>query len=134
VEYREFETDADMMAQYYRAADLLAHPARADSFPRAVSEAMACGTPVVATAVGGIPEQVEDGGTGFLVPPGDNEGMAVAIQRLLSDDELRRTMGCSAADHVKRHFSLDRQVDDFLSWYAEIRQDWLAWKSCAPSH
>jgi glycosyltransferase involved in cell wall biosynthesis len=134
VQYRAFEPDANRMAQYYRAADVYAHPARAESFARVITEAMACGTPVVATAVGGIPEQVEDGRLGFLVPPGDVAGMTDAIRRLLFKADLRQTMGDNAADRAKRRFGLDRQIDDFLDWYGEVRANWLAWRSCASSH
>ena len=56
------------MADLYRAADVYAHPAIQDTFPTTALEAMACGVPVVATSVGGIPEQVREGVTGHLIP------------------------------------------------------------------
>ena len=79
---------------------------------------------MVATAVGGIPEQVEDGVTGFLVPPGDAEMMASRIEQLLSDDELRRKMGTQAAKVAHNLFSLERQVNEYLNWYREILENW----------
>ncbi len=112
------------MAQYYRAADLYLHAAKADSFPNMILESSACGTPVVATAVGGIPEQIEDGQTGFLVPPNAPGALASAMQSLLDDYELRTRMGQAAAAHVKSHFELERQVDRFLAWYDEVLADW----------
>lgn len=126
VRHVPFRRDPREVARYYQAADLYLHAARADTFPNAILEALACGTPVIATAVGGIPEQVEDGVTGLLVPPGDAEAMAAAIGRLLGDDNLRATMGRRAAGEARRRFALDRQVDDYLSYYAEAMDDFRA--------
>jgi glycosyltransferase involved in cell wall biosynthesis len=96
---------------------------------------MACGTPVVATAVGGIPEQIkslapgaENAGkvygpeeaTGLLIPPGGPGAMAAAIDRLLADDRLRRQLGDNAAREAVARFDLRRQVNDYLAWYAEL--------------
>jgi glycosyltransferase involved in cell wall biosynthesis len=53
--------------------------------------------------------------------------MAEAIQRLLGDENLRKTMGSAAAEYARRHFSLELQVDSFLNWYTEVRSDWLEW-------
>ena len=115
---------AAQMADYYRAADLYLHAATADSFPTAILEALACGTPVVATAVGGIPEQIQDGKTGILTPPHAPRAMASALQTLLDDAALRRQMGQAAAAHAKQHFGLPRQVDQLLAWYEEVYEDW----------
>jgi glycosyltransferase involved in cell wall biosynthesis len=81
----------------------------------------------VATAVGGIPEQIEDGVTGFLVPKADAEGMSKAIQRLLDDDELRSKIGISAGFYARKRFTIDDQVRAFLEFYEEILDDWSAW-------
>ncbi|MGD0751129.1 MAG: glycosyltransferase [Anaerolineales bacterium] len=126
-QYRLFERDPDCMALYYQAADIYVSPALAESFGKAVIEAMACGTPVVATKVGGNIEQITDGVTGCLVPISDVAAMAEAIQRLLGDENLRKTMGSAAAEYARRHFSLELQVDSFLNWYTEVRSDWLEW-------
>ena len=80
---------------------------------------MACGTPVVASRVGGIPEQVVDGQTGFLVPVGDGDAMAERLTGLLADPGLRAEAGWRAAQRGAT-FSLTRQVDSFLAWYEEI--------------
>jgi glycosyltransferase involved in cell wall biosynthesis len=127
VQYRLFERDPDHMALYYQAADVYALPALVESFGKTIAEAMACGTPVVATAVGGIPEEITDGSTGYLVPMSDVAVMAKAIQRLLGDENLCREMGNAAAEYARRHFGLNNQVDSFLDWYAEVRADWLEW-------
>ncbi len=107
------------VARYLHAADIYLHPARADTFPSSVLEALACGIPVVATCVGGIPEQIEDSRTGFLVAAGDEQAMAARTVLLLQDAELRRAMGDQAAAHARRSFSLDRQVDTYLDWYRQ---------------
>jgi glycosyltransferase involved in cell wall biosynthesis len=112
------------MADYYRAADLYLHSTTADSFPTAILEAQACGTPVVATAVGGIPEQIKDGETGILTAPQDPQAMTNALQALLDDAELRRQMGQAASAHVHQRFGLAQQVAHFLAWYEEVYEDW----------
>lgn len=115
---------AKVVASYYQAADVYVHAARADTFPNTVLEALACGTPVEATAVGGIPEQIEDGRTGLLVPAGDAEGMAQAICALLCDEELRTHMSRRPADAGRGRFDPRRQVDAHLAWYREILDAW----------
>jgi glycosyltransferase involved in cell wall biosynthesis len=115
--------DPDLLAAVYRASDLYVHATRADTFPTTVLEALACGTPVVASAVGGIPEQVRTdirGGeaTGLLVPPGDPAALADGLLTLLSDEGLRTACAANAAADARRRFSLDRQVDAYLEWYA----------------
>ena len=76
IRFYPFRTEIKDVARFYQAADLYLHGARIDTFPNAVLEALACGTPVVATAVGGIPEQIAEGRTGFLVAQGDSPAMA----------------------------------------------------------
>ena len=83
-------------------------------------DAMACGKPVVATAAGGIPEVVEDGLTGLLVPTRDPESMAAAIIRLLNDPDLRRQMGAAGILSVRERFSVERMVLDTLRVYQRV--------------
>ena len=124
------------VARCYQAADLLVHAAHADTFPTTVLEAMACGTPVVATAVGGISEQVRSLGagtggdgwaahppaeaTGVLVPRADAAAMAAAIAGLLADDQLRAQLGANAARVTERDYDAERQCDTYLEWYRRI--------------
>jgi glycosyltransferase involved in cell wall biosynthesis len=83
-------------------------------------DAMACGKPVVATMAGGIPEVVEDGLTGLLVPTRDPEAMAAAIVRLLNDAALRRQMGEAAFLSARERFSVERMVLDTLRVYQRV--------------
>ena len=115
-----YQKDPESVASYYQAADVYVHAARADTFPNTVLEALACGTPVVATSVGGIPEQVEEGVTGFLTPPGDARAMATRTEQLLSDNPLRQRFAAAAVQSARRRFNLDRQVNDYLAWYQEL--------------
>jgi glycosyltransferase involved in cell wall biosynthesis len=108
--------DATQMPVYYQAADVYFHPSRADTAPFSVLEAMAAGLPVVATNVGGIPVQVEDGRSGFLVPPGDTMAMAERLGKLISDPEGCEEMGSYARSRVLERFDFERQVGDFLDW------------------
>jgi glycosyltransferase involved in cell wall biosynthesis len=132
VYHRPFERDVLRMASYYRAADVYLHAAREDNFPTAVLESLACGTPVIATDVGGIPEQVNslwrsprataigvDSATGLLLPPVDEAGLRRAITVLFTDDHLRAQLAKNAAK-IGTSFSVTRQVDETLAWYHEI--------------
>jgi glycosyltransferase involved in cell wall biosynthesis len=110
------------VADRLRAADLYVHSARAENHPLAVLEALACGTPVVASRVGGIPEQVS-AETGLLVRPGDAEALAAAVSKLLADADQRARLAQRAADDARARFSLARQVDAYLELYAELAAD-----------
>lgn len=120
VRFVPFEQDRRVIARYYHAADVHVHAAKSDTFPNTVIEARACGTPTVATAVDGIPEQVEEGRTGFLVPAGDAAAMARRIVQLLVNDDLRAQMGVAAAETAARLFDLRVQVETYLDWYQQI--------------
>jgi glycosyltransferase involved in cell wall biosynthesis len=105
------------VADWLRKADLYVHPSRADTFPSGVLEALACGTPVVASRVGGIPEQLA-ADTGVLVEPGDPSALASAIDSLLADPERRARMGRAAAADARQRFSLERQIAAYLDLYS----------------
>ena len=108
------------MALHFQAADLLVHAARAETAPLVLMEAAACGIPQVATAVGGIPEQVLEGETGLLVPPRDPRAMALAIARLLDHPGEAQRMGRASRELAERRFGLPRQRDAFLEWYRAL--------------
>ena len=106
IRFVPYQKDPQKVARYYQAADLYLHPARADTFPTTILEALACGTPIVASAVGGIPEQVVEGKTGFLVPVGDARTLAGRGLDLLEDEGRRLRMGREAAEDAARRFGL----------------------------
>lgn len=124
IHFVPYQKDPEDVACYYQAADIYIHAARADTFPTTVLEALACGIPVVTTATGGIPEQIEDGITGFLTPQGKAEAMAERIIQLLENDQLRLRMGTQAADAAKKNFDLEKQVKEYIDWYIEIIIKW----------
>ena len=105
------------VARWLRTADVYVHPSRADTFPGGVLEALACGAPVVASRVGGIPEQVTEA-TGVLVEPGDPTALAAALESLLADPERRERMGAAARADARARFSLAHQLDAYLRLYS----------------
>jgi glycosyltransferase involved in cell wall biosynthesis len=120
-----FTADTAEVARYYQAADLYVHPARAENLPLAILEAMACGAPVVASDVGGIPEIIEDGRSGLLAKPDDAVALADAIVGLLGDDARREAFSAAASRRVTERFTLEQQADAYLDWYRELHEQGL---------
>jgi glycosyltransferase involved in cell wall biosynthesis len=104
---------------HYRRAAVVVCPSRRDGFPVACAEAMAYGRPVVASAVGGLPDMVVDGETGLLVPPRDPGALRAAIDRLLADADLRRRLGQAARERISALCSWDTVVDATLAAYED---------------
>ena len=104
----------------YLNADVFVNSSFSESFPLPILEAMASELPVVATSVGGISEAVANGKTGLLVEPGDAPALAEAILRLLSDEDLRKSMGKAARKRVVELFSWERIVKKLLCQYKNI--------------
>jgi len=98
----------DELGELYDRAAVVVCPSYREGLPLCVLEAMAHGKPVVASAVGGIPEVVENGVTGYLVEPGDVAGLRAAIERLLADPVLRRRLGRAARARVADRCSWER--------------------------
>ena len=120
VVFAGFVKDPDRMPVYYRAADAYFHPSRADTAPFSVLEAMASGLPVAATSVGGIPEQVEDGHSGFLAAPGDAEILAARLGQLLGSPAQCEAMGKRGRARAVRLFDFQRQAVEFIEWMTEL--------------
>jgi glycosyltransferase involved in cell wall biosynthesis len=104
----------------YQAMDILACPSRQEAFGRVNIEAMACGVPVVAYPVGGIPYVVRNGIGGILVERRDPEGLAAALLRLLDDPAAREELGRHGVEEVRRRFGIDKHVESILGVYEEI--------------
>ncbi|MBX0296641.1 glycosyltransferase family 4 protein [Haloarcula nitratireducens] len=104
------------------ASDILVLPSFREGTPRVITEAMASGLPVVATDIAGIPEQVENGETGYLIPTGDPNALADRLEELLANSELRAQMGARGADRAKQ-FSTDAMLDDVAAAYDTLLKD-----------
>jgi glycosyltransferase involved in cell wall biosynthesis len=103
------------------AVDVLVHPSRIDAFPTALLEAMAAGVPVVAAAVGGIPEIVDDATTGVLVaPPADGVALAATLAPLLADRARRAALGGHARERFAERFSADRWALSLRGLYDDV--------------
>ncbi|MBA3258277.1 MAG: glycosyltransferase [Gemmatimonadales bacterium] len=105
---------------YYRAAAVSVIPSLEEGFGIPAAEAMGCEVPVVATDAGGLPEVVEHGVTGLVVPRGDAGALAGAIGSLLDDAELRRRMGHAGRERALRLFDWDRTAEQLEQIYGDI--------------
>ena len=111
--------DQPRLALWYSAADLCAVPSLTESFGLVALEAMACGTPVVATRVGGLQTVVENGESGLLVPPGDHAALAEAIEQVLMDHRVRTHLAHGARDRAE-HFTWQRVGDGIEALYDRV--------------
>ena len=102
---------------YYAAADIFVLPSQREGMSNALLEAMASGLAVISTTVGAAEEMIEDGGRGLLVPPRDVEALRVALMRLLSNAELRKSCGEAAARYVEETFAIARVIDRIEAAY-----------------
>jgi glycosyltransferase involved in cell wall biosynthesis len=108
------------VARLLNQCTLFVLPSRSESLGIAVVEALACGKPVVATAVDGIPDIIEDGTNGILVEPEDARALAVAIRRLLGDAALRERLGRAGRLRVKDAFQWQRMGERYVRAYEEL--------------
>jgi glycosyltransferase involved in cell wall biosynthesis len=113
----------DELAALYRSAVAYVHASAEESFGLTAAEALACGTPVVAASAGGITEVVDDGSTGFIHEPGDAQGLASSIRRLLNDHSLRERLGTAAVQRSSS-FGRDQMVRDMHTLCAEAIERW----------
>jgi len=105
---------------YYAAADVLANPSDSEGSPYVLLEAMAANLPIVATAVGGVPEIVKNNQTALLVPASDPQAMADAIARVLGDEQLAQRLAASAATLGFLRFSPENYVCSLAKLYSEV--------------
>ena len=113
-----FRTDAIGLTKSF---DVFAMSSVTEGLGSAMLDAMACGTPVVATRAGGIPEAIIDNESGLLVPPQDDEALAKGILRLLRDPALRRRLGAGGSTRVATEFSVEKMVRATLDVYGQRR-------------
>ncbi len=100
---------------FLQATDLIVLPSLSETYGYVLIEALAMGIPVVATEGGGVPEIVEEGRTGLLVPPADPEALASAVTRILTDNALREAMATAARETALSRFDLRRQADELAT-------------------
>src|SRR5215210_5789075 len=105
---------------YYRAAAVSVIPSLEEGFGIPAAEAMGCEVAVVASDAGGLPEVVENGVTGLVVPRGDSKALAQAIESLLADPQRRRQMGQAGRERALRLFDWDRTAEQFEEIYREV--------------
>jgi glycosyltransferase involved in cell wall biosynthesis len=108
------------LALVYAAADIYVAAATADNLPLTVMEAMACGTPVVGVAVGGMADLVHDGETGRLIPHRDPDALAGAIDWMFDAPSRCRDLGAAARGLIEREFTLERQAERYVALYREL--------------
>ena len=121
-----YHDDEAALADFYAAADLFLYPTRADNQPRVLLEALACGCPAVATRVGGVPELIRHGETGYLARPGDADDMRDRVQMLLNDPAARARMGSAGRQLVVDRYSVARHVAEMVGAYQEAIALWPA--------
>ena len=115
-----FLGDQEQVVRLLSVSDLFLMPSAQESFGLAALEAMACEVPVVASAVGGVPELVEDGVTGILCPPDDLTAMANASIRLLTDDKLHQRMAQASRKRAVERFADTKIIPLYEAYYDEI--------------
>lgn len=104
----------------HAASDFFVLPSVTEGLPLSVLEAMSAGKPVIATPVGGIPELVETGCHGLLVPVGDDTALADAIAQVAKNETFRRALGQAGQDRVERAFSFSQMTERYESLYADL--------------
>lgn len=105
---------------FLAGVDIAVLSSRAEGMPNAVLEYLAAGRPVVATTVGAVPELIEDGVTGLLVPPGDAEAMARAILRLVQNPDLAARLAEAGRRHVLTRYSRSAMIGRFENYYGSL--------------
>jgi glycosyltransferase involved in cell wall biosynthesis len=106
--------------KYYQRASIVVVPSLAESFGNVILEALACGTPVIASNVGGIPEIIKQNENGILVPPNNVDKLADAIYYLLDNDDVRTKLGEEGRRFVVENFSSDIMIEKIIGAYKEI--------------
>ncbi len=105
---------------YLKKASFFVLPSRSEGVPNVILEAMACGLPIIATSVGGIPDIIQDGCNGLLIAPDDVPALSLALTKLLTDHDLVCRLGKQARMDAEEYFSIDKVADAYLSLYQII--------------
>ncbi|HRQ23124.1 MAG TPA: glycosyltransferase [Anaerolineales bacterium] len=115
-----FAGQRDDVADFLNASDVFVLPTLTEALPTVLAEAMAARLPIIASAVGGIPEMITDGENGILLPPADTEALADACLRLLSDEDAAKSMGDAGWSVANRKFNIRVQVEQLRELYLKL--------------
>jgi len=121
--YNEMQPNSAALRNLYFTSDIFCLPSRGDCLPVALAEAGAANLPLVSTQVAAIPELVRSGETGFAIPPGDKDALGQALNRLVENKDLRRSLGLAAAERARRHFDAARNAERLASLLKEVVED-----------
>jgi len=116
----------DPVEEILSIADVFLMPSGSETFGLAALEAMACEVPVVASHVGGLPELIIDGETGYLCPLDDVDAFTECTRRLLTDDDLHARMSTAARQRAEDSFDIDKIVPMYEDYYRTVRERSLA--------
>lgn len=105
---------------YFSACDVFVIPSIMEAFGLVTVEAMACGKPVIGTNVGGIPDTIENGKNGFLVPPRDPQSLAEKIILLLENQDFRKEMGAAGREMAEKRFDINKRIGRIMEIYLEL--------------
>ncbi len=118
--YVDFLGWRDDVPELLGNSDIFVLCSQAEGVPQVIREAMYARLPIVATAVGGVPETILEGETGFLVPPNDHERMQARLRTLVSDPEKRKSMGENAFCYAKKRFSKEKWIESYVHMLKEL--------------
>ncbi len=115
-----FVRDEEKKRQAYAASDIVIHPALADNLPNTVLEAMACERPVIGFNIGGLPDMIDYGRNGLLVPAGDSRGLGYAIRQLIYNRDATKNMGAVSLQKARDEFSPAQLVQRTVGLYQNL--------------
>jgi glycosyltransferase involved in cell wall biosynthesis len=110
----------DEIPVWMSAADILVLPSYSEGLPNVVMEALSCGTPAIVTDVGGCPEVVKDGETGFVVPVGDVEALTDKIEYLLDNEDMREMMGKLGREDMSERYGRKNVINKLKGVYESL--------------
>ena len=115
-----FSGRVDNVAAYLQASDVFVFPTLNESLGMSAVEAQACGLPAVASRTGGVPDIIEDGVTGILVPPGDGRAFSEALRHLIQDTELRARYAVAARKRMEALFATEVMVARYVELFRSL--------------